>query len=132
MTSPFKGAGDALVNVMTALMTDLYSRVGAVEVRHRELEIQMTSAQEKIDSAVTAIVEASGNVTTELAALKAAVAAGETPLDFTALDAAVAGLNASTDTVESGEAVAPVDPPVDPAEPVEQPPVEPVEPPVEP
>lgn len=113
MSSPFKPAGDALTAVLTALMTDIYSRVGAVETRQTRLETQMTEAQDKINAAVAAINEAAGNVVTELAALKAAVAAGETPLDFTGLDAAVAGLNASTDTVESGETpVPPVEPPV--------------------
>lgn len=63
----------------------------------------MTEAQQKLDAAAGAILEAVGNVRTEIQTLKDSAAAGQTPLDFSGLDAAVGELNQSTEAVESGE-----------------------------
>lgn len=73
-----------------------------IERHLTRLESMMSDAQAHLDSVGAAITEAVGNVVTEIAALKDAVANG-TPLDFTALDASVQALDASTDVVESGE-----------------------------
>lgn len=67
------------------------------------MERLMTDAQTHLDTVVSNITEAVGNVETEMAALKQAVLDAGVTVDFTAADAAVTRLNAATTAVESDE-----------------------------